>query len=76
MDHPSIHEIIAARAALPSPSRRREIRLAVRASGEAVADAVGVTAATVYGWERGGEPSPRHVVAYVRLLQEMHKAAS
>ncbi|WP_329116978.1 sigma factor-like helix-turn-helix DNA-binding protein [Streptomyces sp. NBC_01353] len=54
---------------LPSPKERRRLREALGLSEEHVADAVGVTRATVRSWETGRtEPRGRKREAYAKLL--------
>ncbi|MFH9616931.1 transcriptional regulator [Streptomyces pratensis] len=54
---------------LPSPKERRRLREARALSAEEVAEAVGVTPATVRSWERGRtSPQGRRREAYVRLI--------
>ncbi|GAA3073431.1 helix-turn-helix domain-containing protein [Streptomyces roseofulvus] len=55
--------------ALPTPKERRRLREALALSEEQVAEALGVTKATVKAWETGrSSPRGRKREAYVRLL--------
>lgn len=55
--------------ALPSPKERRRLREAIPLSEEQVAEALGVTRATVRAWETGrSAPRGRKREAYARLL--------
>ncbi|WOX22578.1 transcriptional regulator [Streptomyces solicathayae] len=54
---------------LPSPKERRRLREARALTEEQVADALGVTRATVRSWETGrSKPRGRKLEAYVKLL--------
>ncbi|MGW0464259.1 helix-turn-helix domain-containing protein [Streptomyces sp. NPDC003027] len=56
-------------AALPSPKERRRLREALALSEDQVADAMGVTRATVRSWETGRtDPRGRKREAYAKLL--------
>ncbi|MER5738183.1 helix-turn-helix domain-containing protein [Streptomyces sp. NPDC002262] len=56
-------------AALPAPKERRRLREALSLSEEQVAEAMGVTKATVRAWETGrSAPRGRKREAYARLL--------
>ncbi|MFI8322464.1 helix-turn-helix domain-containing protein [Streptomyces sp. NPDC085529] len=57
--------------ALPTPKERRRLREALALSEEQVAEALGVTKATVKAWETGrSSPRGRKREAYVRLLSD------
>ncbi|MFE0703705.1 sigma factor-like helix-turn-helix DNA-binding protein [Streptomyces sp. NPDC058872] len=59
----------ASSAALPTPKERRRLREALALSEEQVAEAMGVTKATVKSWETGrSEPRGRKLDAYAKLL--------
>ena len=66
---------VEAQRRLPSPEARRHIRLAAGASLADVAVPIGVSKQSVFLWERGHGPSPKNVVAYLRVLEAL-KAAS
>ncbi|MFJ8664673.1 sigma factor-like helix-turn-helix DNA-binding protein [Streptomyces sp. NPDC093600] len=56
-------------AALPSPKERRRLREALALSEDQVADAMGVTRATIRSWETGRtDPRGRKREAYAKLL--------
>ncbi|MCZ0980966.1 helix-turn-helix transcriptional regulator [Streptomyces diastatochromogenes] len=56
-------------ATLPTPKERRRLREALALSEEQVAEALGVTRATVRSWETGrSSPRGRKREAYARLL--------
>jgi transcriptional regulator with XRE-family HTH domain len=59
-----------ARRALPAPRVRRLVREAAGLSQQAVADALGVTRATVTRYE-GGLRSPRDPGAYLAVLERL-----
>ncbi|WP_435058876.1 helix-turn-helix domain-containing protein [Streptomyces sp. bgisy060] len=59
----------ASSAALPTPKERRRLREALALNEEQVAEAMGVTKATVKSWETGrSEPRGRKLEAYAKLL--------
>ncbi|WP_137993844.1 helix-turn-helix domain-containing protein [Streptomyces vilmorinianum] len=60
----------ASAVALPSPKERRRLREAMALSEEDVAEAIGVTRATVRSWETGRtDPRGRKREAYAKLLR-------
>jgi transcriptional regulator with XRE-family HTH domain len=62
-------ELQRLRRALPNPARRRLIRESHGLSQEVVAQAVGVTRATLCRWELGlREPRDRNLVRYSEVL--------
>ncbi|MFF5281710.1 sigma factor-like helix-turn-helix DNA-binding protein [Streptomyces sp. NPDC012756] len=61
----------ASSAALPTPKERRRLREALALTEEQVAEAMGVTKATIRSWETGrSAPRGRKREAYARLLGE------
>ncbi|MFD6371292.1 helix-turn-helix domain-containing protein, partial [Streptomyces roseolus] len=59
----------SAATALPTPKERRRLREALCLSEEQVAEAMGVTKATVKAWETGrSAPRGRKREAYAKLL--------
>ncbi|MDV9193758.1 helix-turn-helix transcriptional regulator, partial [Streptomyces sp. SR27] len=59
----------SASVTLPTPKERRRLREALALSEEQVAEAMGVTKATVRAWETGrSTPRGRKREAYARLL--------
>ncbi|MEU5982118.1 helix-turn-helix domain-containing protein [Streptomyces sp. NPDC047434] len=65
----------ASAAPLPSPKERRRLREARALSEAQVAEAVGVTRATVRSWETGRtDPRGRKLEAYVKLLGALDEA--
>ena len=65
----------ASAAPLPSPKERRRLREARALSEAQVAEAVGVTRATVRSWETGrSDPRGRKLEAYVKLLGALDEA--
>ncbi|TXS20676.1 helix-turn-helix domain-containing protein, partial [Streptomyces sp. ms191] len=65
----------ASAASLPSPKERRRLREARALSEDQVAEAVGVTRATVRSWETGRtDPRGRKLEAYVKLLGALDEA--
>ncbi|WP_282694434.1 helix-turn-helix domain-containing protein [Streptomyces sp. CC208A] len=67
----------SAATALPTPKERRRLREALALSEEQVAEAVGVTKATVKSWEAGrSAPRGRKREAYVRLLRGTPEASA
>jgi transcriptional regulator with XRE-family HTH domain len=64
---------IPKRVALPSAPERRALRKAAGLSGAELASAIGVAPATLYGWERGQEPSGLFRRAYAAALSELQK---
>lgn len=67
MDRVSIPE----RVMLPPASERRALRKRAGLSGSALASAIGVAPATLYGWERGHEPSGLFRRVYAEALCEL-----
>lgn len=62
---------------LPSPTRRRSIRLEAKASLRDVAAELGVTPTTVMRWERGeAEPRRSRATAYRHLLDALKAVGS
>ncbi len=62
---------------LPSPARRRSIRMDAKASLRDVADELGVTPTTVMRWERGNaEPRRSRAVAYRDLLAALQAVSA
>jgi DNA-binding XRE family transcriptional regulator len=67
-----LEDYLKAKRDLPDPPMCRAIREAAGANREDVAAELGVTPQAVLLWEKGKRaPSRRHIVAYVRLLQEL-----
>ncbi|MFB6834904.1 helix-turn-helix domain-containing protein [Streptomyces hydrogenans] len=65
----------SAATALPTPKERRRLREALSLSEEQVAEAMGVTKATVKAWETGrSAPRGRKREAYVKLLSGLSDA--
>jgi transcriptional regulator with XRE-family HTH domain len=62
------------RIVLPSAPERRALRRAAGLSGSELAAAIGVAPATLYGWERGQEPSGLFRRAYAAALSELRHA--
>lgn len=71
MEENTVVDVRRARLRLPSAERREEIRRVAGVSREAMAEDLGVSSAAIHLWERGGTPSRRNVVAYVRLLEAL-----
>jgi len=76
---PPIYESLVAEArvlrSLPDPEVARSIRLRAGLSRERIAQAVGVSRATVANWETGSSlPRGANRVAYARLLAELADA--
>lgn len=70
-----ILERIRMRRTLPSPEKRREIREAAGLTLQDLADAIGVTPATIHYWEQGTRnPRPEHITAYTAALDAMATA--
>jgi DNA-binding transcriptional regulator YiaG len=64
--------LVTARRELPSPERCKQIRVRANVSLGEVAEPLDVTRAAVAAWESGrSQPSPAHVVGYLRLLRIM-----
>jgi DNA-binding XRE family transcriptional regulator len=62
---------------LPSPSMRRSIRHAARASLRDFADEIGVSPMTVLRWEQGkSEPRLKHAILYRQLLDDLRAVTS
>jgi transcriptional regulator with XRE-family HTH domain len=60
---------------LPAQKERRRLRVAAGLSGAALAADIGVSPASVYGWETSGrEPKGLLREAYARALQELARA--
>lgn len=71
-----ILERIRMRRSLPQPEQRAALRKAAGLSLQDVADAIGVTATTVFYWETGQRnPSARHIDAYMCALDTLREAA-
>ncbi|POG43193.1 transcriptional regulator [Streptomyces sp. ZL-24] len=64
-----VDALLARRSDLPPPAERERLRKAGRYTQQEVADALGVTRATLVNWESGKtEPRPPARAAYARLL--------
>lgn len=71
-----ILERIRVHRALPPPERRAELRKAAGLTLQEVADAVGVTATSVWFWEQGQRrPSGAHLDAYLDALGALRESA-
>jgi DNA-binding transcriptional regulator YiaG len=67
--------IARTRARLPLPNERRRIRYEAGVQARQVAEAVGVSTATVFDWERGRrEPNDAHLVLYAEVLDALRAA--
>lgn len=72
----ALAELVRA-AQLPAPAERKRIRQAAGLSYQRLADALGVTAPTVWNWENDGDgPSLENAVKYRRLLDELAAAVA
>lgn len=70
-----ILERIRMRRTLPTPAKRAEIRKAAGLTLQDLADAIGVTPATIHYWEQGTRnPRPEHIAAYRAALDAMASA--
>lgn len=77
MDRDELLARVRALRRLPPPETRRTIRVAAGVSQAAVADALGVSQASVGYWEAGSRtPRGDHAAAYLLLLDELSRAAS
>jgi len=71
-----LREKATARKALPSPRTRRLLRQSAGISLQDVADACGVTRATVSRWERGlRNPTGEGLRRYLEALAELRELA-
>ncbi len=69
--------IARTRASLPSPDERRRIRREAGVQARQVADAVGVSTATVFDWEQGRrEPNDVHLLLYAEVLGALSAATT
>ena len=61
-------------ALLPTPNRRRAIRVEAELALEDIAEAIGVSRSAVSRWERGlRRPSRKHRSAYAQLLDGLEE---
>jgi transcriptional regulator with XRE-family HTH domain len=58
-------------ATLPSPPERRRLREQAGLAGTSLAAQIGVSPATVYGWEIGREPRGLLRTAYAEALEQL-----
>lgn len=61
---------------LPSPERRKEIRVRAGVSARALARALGVDVMTVVRWEDGATPRPEHAGPYRQALEALEEAVA
>lgn len=60
---------------LPSPEKRKRIRIDYGVTIQAVADVIGVSRMSVTAWEKGtSEPTGDNAIKYAELLREMREA--
>jgi DNA-binding transcriptional regulator YiaG len=73
----TVEDVVRANRDLPAPPLRRAIRVGAGVSQERMAGELRVTRATVSRWENGERhPRDEHLVAYVRLLRGIQRAAT
>lgn len=63
-------------AQLPRPAERKRIRKRAGVSLREVAEEIGVTQTTVWHWEEGRGPSPKHAVRYREVLDALAEAVA
>ena len=61
---------------LPDARRRIRIRDDAGVSQRQMAEALGVSTMTLWRWEQGVRPRPRHAKAYLDLLDELERVAA
>lgn len=71
----TLNEHLDVLARLPSPDERRAIRERLNVTQRQIADHLGVTAQAVTAWEHGTTPGPRHLAAYVSVLDTLRRRA-
>lgn len=71
-----ILQLVHARRPLPPPEQRAALRKAARLRLQDIANVIGVTATTVWNWERGVEPKAKHYAAYRDILDTLAKQAA
>lgn len=73
------HELLAAAELyqrLPGARQRARIRSSAGVTQRQMAEALGVATMTLWRWEQGARPRPRHAKAYLELLDELERLAA
>jgi transcriptional regulator with XRE-family HTH domain len=72
-----LRERLQARRELPPPDVLRDLRVKAGVSLEQVGEAVGVTGAAVFHWERGrSRPRAEHLAAYLQVIQLLREVTA